>query len=280
MIGHTIFRVLRDQKSWTVLGSFHTGNSSLSFLSAPSDSLLGNVDLLDDISLIRVFEKLRPDLVINCAGLTKHKPEAEDPLIALPINALMPHRVANLCRLTGTRLIHISTDCVFSGMKGNYAEEDFTDARDVYGKSKALGEIVSPNTITLRTSTIGHELQSKYGLLEWFLSQSHQCKGYARAVFSGFPTVVLAEIIRDFVIPKNNLSGLFNVAANPINKYDLLKLIAKVYAKKIDIIYDDSLAIDRSLNGERFRRETGYNAPSWPDLIQAMYQDRRSANYV
>lgn len=280
MIGHTIFRVLRGRNNWEVFGTIRTDFPKQNFLPSPAESIVSNINLLDDVSLVRIIDRLRPNVVINCAGLTKHKADSDDPLFALPINSLMPHRLANLCSLTGARLIHISTDCVFSGRKGNYTEDDFTDARDVYGKSKALGEIQYQNTITLRTSTIGHELQSKYGLLEWFLSQNKQCKGYSRAIFSGFPTFVLAEIIRDFVIPQENLSGLFNVAANPINKYDLLKLIAKVYIKEIEIIPEDSLVIDRSLNGERFRRATGYNAPSWPELVQSMYDDRRSQSYV
>lgn len=280
MIGHTIFRVLRGSSNWEVFGTIRTDFSKQNFLPFPAESIVSNINLLDDVFLVRIINRLRPNIVINCAGLTKHKADSDDPLFALPINSLMPHRLANLCRLTGTRLIHISTDCVFSGRKGNYTEDDFTDARDVYGKSKALGEIQYQNTITLRTSTIGHELQSKNGLLEWFLSQNEHCKGYSRAIFSGFPTIVLAEVIRDFVIPQENLSGLFNVAANPINKYDLLKLISKVYIKKIEIIPEDSLIIDRSLNGERFRQATGYHAPSWPELIQSMYDDRRSQSYV
>lgn len=280
MIGHTIFRVLRGSSNWEVFGTIRTDFSKKNFLPFPDESIVTNINLLDDVFLVRIIDRLRPNVVINCAGMTKHKADSDDPLLALPINSLMPHRLANLCRLTGTRLIHISTDCVFSGRKGNYTEDDFTDARDVYGKSKALGEIQDKNTITLRTSTIGHELQSKNGLLEWFLSQNEHCKGYSRAIFSGFPTIILAEVIRDFIIPQENLSGLFNVAANPINKYDLLKLIAKVYIKKIEIIPEDSLIIDRSLNGDRFRQATGYNAPSWPEMIQSMYDDRRSQGYV
>ena len=280
MIGHTVVRVLSEQKRWEVFGTIRTEHPKQFFPLSISNRLLSGVDLLNNDSLVRILDKIHPDIVINCAGLTKHKEDADDPLLALPINSLIPHRLANLCRLIGARLIHISTDCVFSGMKGNYSENDFSDARDIYGKSKSLGEINHPNTITLRTSTIGHELQSKHGLLEWFLSQNKQCKGYSRAVFSGFPTVVLAEIIRDFVIPKKNLSGLFNVAANPINKYDLLQLIAKVYVKEIEIIPEDSLVIDRSLNGERFHRATGYNAPSWPELVQSMFDDRRSQSNV
>lgn len=221
--------------------------------------------------MARVLQQVKPDVIVNCAGLTKHKPEAEDPLIAIPINALMPHRLAALSALAGARLIHISTDCVFSGEKGNYAESDFADARDVYGKTKALGELFYPHTVTLRTSTIGHELQSRFGLLDWFLSQETLCKGYRRAIFSGLPTVVFAQVIRDVVIPNTALSGLYHVAAKPINKFDLLKMIADIYGKTIEIVSDDQLAIDRSLNATRFRDATGYIAPEWLQLIKTMH---------
>jgi dTDP-4-dehydrorhamnose reductase len=184
---------------------------------------------------------------------------------------LMPHRLAKLCALIGARLVHISTDCVFSGEKGGYVESDFTDARDVYGKSKALGEVDYPHTITLRTSTIGHELNSADGLLDWFLSQNKYCKGYNRAIFSGVPTVILAQIIRDVVIPHKELSGIYHVAAKSINKHELLKLIAEVYGKSTQIIYDDSLVIDRSLNADKFRAATGYVAPEWLELIRVMH---------
>jgi dTDP-4-dehydrorhamnose reductase len=150
---------------------------------------------------------------------------------------------------------------VFSGEKGGYAETDFADARDVYGKSKALGETAYPNTITLRTSMIGHELNSAYGLLDWFLSQDEHSKGYRCAIFSGVPTIVLAQIIIEVIIPYKELSGIYHVAAKPINKYDLLTLIAKAYGKSIQITPDDSLVIDRSLNASKLRTATGYVAP-------------------
>jgi dTDP-4-dehydrorhamnose reductase len=176
----------------------------------------------------------------------------------------------------GSRLIHISTDCVFSGEKGGYVESDFADAKDVYGKSKALGEIDCPKAITLRTSTIGHELNSAYGLLDWFLSQDEHCRGFRRAIFSGLPTVVLAQIIRDVVIPRKELSGIYHVAAQPINKYDLLKLIATEYGKSISIRPDDSFVLDRSLSAAKFNAATGYIPPEWPELIRLMHASKKN----
>lgn len=271
MIGSTVLRVLSEKKDWHVFGSVRDGSVKRFFSAEIGERLIAGIDVEHPDSLVKILDKMRPDVVVNCAGLTKHKPEAEDPLVSIPINTLMPHYLAGLCKLVGARLIHVSTDCVFSGEKGSYAESDFADARDVYGKSKALGEVIYTHAITLRTSTIGHELQSKYGLLDWFLSQEGRCKGYTRAVFTGLPTVVFAQVMRDVVIPHTELSGLYHVAAKPINKYDLLKLIAEVYGKSIDIVPDDKLVIDRSLDAKRFQSATGYLAPEWPELIKLMH---------
>jgi dTDP-4-dehydrorhamnose reductase len=271
MIGSTVLRVLSEKRDWEVFGTIRNGDLRRFFPAQIAERLVVGVDVEHSDVLLKVLDDIRPGVVINCAGLTKHKPEADDPLVSIPINTLMPHRLAGLCKLVGARLIHVSTDCVFSGEKGEYTEEDFADARDVYGKSKALGEVTYPHTITLRTSTIGHEFQSKYGLLDWFLSQEGSCKGYDRAIFSGLPTVIFAQIVRDVVIPHNELSGLYHVAAKPINKFYLLNLIANVYGKKIEIIPDDKLAIDRSLDAGRFREATGYVAPKWEEMINLMH---------
>lgn len=274
MIGSTVLRVLSESKDWQVGGTVRNGGVRKFFPEPIGERIIDGVDVENVDALIKVLNSVRPDVVVNCAGLTKHKPEAEDPLVSIPVNALMPHRLAGLCKLVGARLIHVSTDCVFSGGKGNYTEDDFADARDVYGKSKALGEVLYPNTVTLRTSTIGHEFQTRHGLLEWFLSQSDRCKGYNGAVFSGLPTVVFAQLIRDVVIPHPELYGLYHVAAQAINKYDLLRMIAEVYGKKVEIEADSRLIIDRSLNAERFRVATGYVAPAWEEMIQTMHAYR------
>lgn len=275
MIGSTVFRVLSENEHWNVNGSIREQSAKAYFSAALAGNLLSEIDVEQNTSLEKILDQTRPDVVVNCAGLTKHKSEAREALRCIPINTLMPHRLALLCKLIGARLIHISTDCVFAGLAGNYKEDDPTDASDLYGKSKALGEVVEfPHVVTLRTSTIGHELHTKYGLLEWFLSQEGMCKGFSKAIFSGLPTVVFAQIMRDIVIPRPELSGLYHVAAEPINKFDLLRLIADVYCKAIDIVPDDSFVLDRSLDGRRFRLATGYVAPEWNKLIQLMYTYR------
>lgn len=271
MLGSTVLRVLSEKGDWQVFGTVRDERARQFFSEAIGKRIRADVDVEEQHSLIKVLDQIRPDVVINCTGLTKHKMETDDLLASIPINALVPHQLAELCKLVGARLIHVSTDCVFSGEKGGYVEGDPTDARDAYGKSKALGEVDYPHAITLRTSIIGHELQSKISLLDWFLSQHASCKGYTRAIFSGLPTVIFAQIIRDVVIPHEELSGLYHVAAKPISKFNLLKLIADVYGKSINIEPDDTLVVDRSLDATRFFRATGYIAPEWPELVRAMY---------
>jgi dTDP-4-dehydrorhamnose reductase len=165
----------------------------------------------------------------------------------------------------------VSTDCVFSGNQGGYVESDISDAVDVYGRSKFLGEVYSPNSITLRTSIIGHELRSANGLICWFLKQENQIKGFSRAIFSGLPTCELARVISEFVIPNPDLMGLYHVAAEPISKYDLLMLVNQEYGKGIEIVKDENLVIDRSLNADRFKLHAGYEVPTWPQLIAEMH---------
>ncbi len=271
MLGNAMIRVLSEKTDWQVYGTVRAESSKRFFRADIAERLIAGVDVDNYDSLLQTFIQVRHDVVINCVGLIKQLAEAEDPLQAIPINALLPHKLARLCELSGARLVHMSTDCVFAGDKGGYRESDSSDAKDLYGRSKFLGEVAYPHTITLRTSIIGHELQSAHGLVGWFLSQQERCNGYTQAIFSGLPTVALAQIVRDAVIPHTDLSGVYHVAAQPISKYDLLTLIADVYGKSIKIIPSDKLVIDRSLNAERFQDATGYVVPSWPALIKLMY---------
>ena len=280
MIGSVMLQILSKKTEWDVKGTVRQESTKILFTSNFEKQLIVIPDLNLKDSLVDLFDRVQPDVVINCAGITKHLVSGNDPLALIPMNSLLPHRLLKLCNEMGSRLIHISTDCVFSGKKGSYTESDLADAQDWYGKSKALGEIISSNAVTLRTSTIGPELNSQHGLLEWFLFQSEVCKGYSRAIFSGLPTVVFAKIIRDIVIPRTSLSGLYHVGAEPISKFDLLQLIAQVYDKKIHIQVDDRLKIDRSLNVTKFYNATGYKSPDWPQLIKQMYCSKGNHKYV
>jgi dTDP-4-dehydrorhamnose reductase len=272
LIGRTFLRVLSEKSSLDVYGTVRSELSLQYFKNISLSKIFTEIDVEDDSKMLDIFDNIQPDVVINCIGATKHKEDGKHPIKAIKLNALFPHRLAQLSSLFGAKFIHVSTDCVFSGKKGLYTENDQPDADDIYGKSKALGEVFYGDALTIRTSTIGHELNTNYGLLNWFLSQESKCKGFKNAVFSGLPTVVLAEVIRDYILNDHSLKGLYHIAASPINKYDLLKLIAKVYGKKIDIELDEDFVIDRSLDATKFNLATGFKCPEWPKLIDAMNQ--------
>jgi dTDP-4-dehydrorhamnose reductase len=270
MLGNAVFRFLAESENISVTGTVRSGGSVRLFKPDLQKHLVLGVDVERDEVLARLFDQVKPEVVINSVGLVKQLADADDPLSALPINALLPHRLARLCQTANARLIHISTDCVFSGSKGMYREEDFPDANDLYGRSKYLGEVDYPHAITLRTSIIGHELNGAHSLVGWFLSQTGAAKGFRCAVFSGLPTVELARVIRDYVMPRPELHGRYHVSAEPVNKFDLLRLLAQIYQKEIEITPDDRLVIDRSLDSGRFRSVTGYHPPHWPELVQRM----------
>lgn len=274
MIGSAMFRVLAADSAHETLGTVRGASDLRFFGELTAKQIVTDVDVENYDALLRALVSVRPEVVVNCVGATKHKAAGNDPLTAIPLNAMLPHRLAKLCEGFGARLIHVSTDCVFSGRQGNYMEGDLPDAEDVYGRTKALGEVDYPHAVTLRTSTIGHELHSNYGLLEWFLNQRNRCQGFRRAVFSGLPSITFAQIVRDFVIPRSDLQGLYHVAGRAIAKSELLEVIAGVYEKEIEIVPDDTLVIDRSLNAERFSAVTGYKAPDWVTLIKAMHKYR------
>ncbi|NJD24022.1 MAG: SDR family oxidoreductase [Betaproteobacteria bacterium] len=270
MLGNATFRLFRESDGYEVIGTVRHERSKQYFAASHQLALVSGVDVENIDSLTRVIGDTKPDLVINCIGLVKQLAEADDPLAAIPINSLLPHRIARLCAVADARFVHMSTDCVFSGAKGMYSESDQSDAKDLYGRSKFLGEVDYPNAITLRTSIIGHELEGARSLVGWFLSQSGSVRGFKRAVFSGMPTVEIARLIRDHVIPNPHLHGLYHVSADPINKYDLLGLVADAYGKQIKIESDESFAIDRSLDSSRFRSLTGFQPKSWAELVRSM----------
>lgn len=273
MLGNAMLRAMSAQEAWSVFGTVRGANPAL-YAAAPRAVLIPGTHADQPDSLLAAFAQARPDVVINCVGLVKQLSNAEDPLVAVPINTLLPHRLARMCEVAGARLVHVSTDCVFSGKQGNYTEFDLADAQDVYGRSKLLGEVDYPHAVTLRTSIIGHELRSAHGLIDWFLSQQASVKGYTEAVFSGLPTCELSRVVRDFVIPHASLRGVYHVAAEPISKHDLLQIVNREYGKNLQIEPDDKVKINRSLDASRFREATGYVAPAWPDLIAQMREFR------
>lgn len=274
MLGNAIFRTFDADPAYETWGTLRNPAGLRHFSEHSHKRLLTGCDVLDQDAMVAAITRVKPQVVINCIGLIKQLADANDPLTTLPINAMFPHRLAHLCELAEARLIHISTDCVFAGHRGGYVESDPSDAEDLYGKSKYIGELHNlPHAITLRTSIIGHELESNYALVDWFLSQHSRVNGFSRTIFSGLPTIELARVMKDFVLPHAELNGLYHVAAKPISKLDLLRLVATQYEKHIEICPDDTYVLDRSLDGKRFCLATGYLAPEWPELVQRMHAD-------
>lgn len=267
-----MFRRISENPALEVFGTIRNEGARRHFNSNNQNNIISGVNIESQDDIIRAFAATKPDVVINCVGLVKQLADANDPLQAVPLNTLLPHRLARICQAIGARLVHISTDCVFSGKRGNYLESDFPDAEDLYGRSKFLGEVDYPNAITLRTSIIGHELGGTRSLVNWFLSQNGEVEGFTKAIFSGLPTVELSNVVHDHVLPKPELHGLFHVSADAISKHDLLHLVAKTYGKSIQIKPSDRLVIDRSLNSDKFRKATGYRPATWPTLVQRMLQ--------
>jgi len=271
MLGNAVLRLFASHPGVEAVGSARSGALLRHLPPEVAAKVVTGVDVENLDALIRLFGEVRPEVVINCVGLIKQLADADDALAAIPLNALLPHRLARLAAASGARLIHVSTDCVFKGDRGMYREADAPDATDLYGRSKLLGEVDYPNAVTLRTSIIGHELASSNALIGWFLAQEGTVRGYRKAVFSGFPTVELARIIADEVLPRPEMRGLWHMSAEPIDKLSLLELVRNTYGKEIEIVPDERVAIDRSLDSTRFRELTGYRPPAWAELVKTMH---------
>tara|TARA_A100001011_G_scaffold359425_1_gene405924 strand:+ start:393 stop:1280 length:888 start_codon:yes stop_codon:yes gene_type:complete len=277
MIGNSILAFLLKKNNYSIFATIRSSNTFKAPKSSSEYHLFKNIDAENKKSLERVFNKVNPDIVINCVGIVKQSKEMKNIYKVIYLNSLLPHYLQNLCKSHSSRFINIGTDCVFSGLKGNYSEKDLPDATDLYGRSKYLGETSSRNTITLRTSLIGHEYKNAYGLLEWFLSQNKVVEGYKKAIFSGLTVIEFANIVNEYVIPNNKLMGLYHISADPISKYDLLLLIKKIYSKNIIIVPENKkMAIDHSINSFSFRKATGFMPKTWQLMIEEMFDFRKN----
>ena len=273
MLGHKLFQQLGAifEVFGTIRGKFETVEKYGIFDQA---KIIEEVSATDIASVEAAIQTAQPDVVINAIGIVKQVPSAKNVITALEINSIFPHRLAEFGEKYGFRLITISTDCVFNGVKGFYNEEDIANATDLYGKSKNLGEVVGPNCLTIRSSIIGRELDSSHSLIEWFLSnRGKTVKGFANAKYSGFPTIVFADIIASLITDHKELSGLHHIAAEPINKFDLLTLVNKYYDTGVTLERDEEFTIDRSLDGSRFTKLTGFKPQPWEEMIKQMADD-------
>jgi dTDP-4-dehydrorhamnose reductase len=276
MLGHKIFQLLSQHfETW---GTFQLpaaiAHQHPAFVDTPEDRILGGVDAFNGDSLVRAVAGCRPEVLVNCVGLVNQLCGPNDVVNALTVNALLPHRLAELASVLDARLIHISTDGVFSGAKGAYIESDVPDATDLYGRIKLIGEVARPGCLTLRTSIVGRDLAKSTGLLEWFLKQrGRRVQGYRKVVFSAFPTRSLARIIGNVIECHSELAGVYHVASKPITKYDFLLGLRAALNVDVDIQAVDGVSCDRSLDGSRFNMATGHQVPAWPELFADLADD-------
>lgn len=273
MLGHKLYqRMSHALDAWCTVRGEATSLARYSFYCP--DRVIGGVDGRDEYSIRGAIESARPDVVINCIGLIKQHPLAKQPEACITINALLPHRLASICADFGARLIHISTDCVFDGNRGGYKESDLTNAEDLYGRTKALGETTAANAVTLRTSIVGRELNGGYGLVEWFLTQGdREADAYTGALFSGFTTHELSRVIESVILDHPTLTGLYQVSSDPIDKASLLGLLRESYETQTRLRPIDEPRIDRTLDSTLFRKLTGYRPPTWPEMVLEMASD-------
>jgi len=273
MLGHKLWQEAANPlDAWATIRAGELGGPAAAVLD-PARVVTGvSADDLDSVA--RALEVSGADAVVNCIGIVKQSSAAADPVPSISVNSLFPHQVAALCRERGVRFVHISTDCVFAGTRGGYTEDDFPDARDLYGRSKLLGEVAGPGALTVRTSIIGRELGSSFGLVEWFLGEAGgTVRGFEKAIFSGFTTQALAAILIEILTDHPELEGLWQVSAEPIDKLRLLRLVRDAYGVEIEIEPDTEMAVDRSLDSSRFRAATGWSPPGWEQMITAMAAD-------
>ncbi len=267
MLGNALMATLEKYKNFRLWGTVIDKAQAKKLPQNLQHKILANIDVQNPKSLSRALKISQPNIIINCVAFIGEPQNNQEQLLAIYLNSYLPHQLAELVKVAGARLIHISTDSVF--------ESDF------YSRTKFLGEVGSKQCLTIRTSIIGHGLENHHSLLDWFLSQKKKVKGYKKAIYSGFPTTEIARIIAEYIIPKKNLSGIYQLSSKPISKYELLKIVSRIYQKKIEILADYDMVLDRSLNSKKFREATGYRPPSWEELIRQMYQYYKSnPNFV
>jgi dTDP-4-dehydrorhamnose reductase len=254
---HEVFVTLRGQLA-----------SSGEFGLFTEQNTIDSVDVRDERRLREVLETVRPQAVVNAVGVVKQRPSAKQSSLVMEVNALFPHRLCSLCEVFGARMVHISTDCVFNGKRGMYTEQDTPNALDLYGTSKALGEVTAAGCVTIRSSIIGLELKNKQSLIEWFLAQQGTIQGFSGALYSGLTTLEMARVIESVLLDHPGLTGIWHATSAPISKFDLLtKLAAHMGRTDIRIEPNSEFCCDRSLSGEAFTGITGYRAPDWDSML-------------
>ena len=271
MLGHKLYQ--RLPATMEVTGVARQLQPALKAFVREGGSLVDGFVAGDAATVIRLFEQTRPDVVINCVGINRQREEGTDAVACITANSLFPHQLAAACADGRARLIHVSTDCVFSGARGGRSESDSPDPVDLYGLTKLLGEVDRPDVLTIRTSMIGRELSGFRGLLEWFLRQRGVVRGYTNAIFSGLTTLAVTAELARVITVYPRLSGIYHLAVEPIAKYDLLHLLRERLELRCEIVRDGSVRVDRSLNGSKYSLATGYVPPGWSAMIEDLAED-------
>ncbi len=236
--------------------------------------VIENVDVTDEARLAAVLDSAAPDVIVNCVAVTKRREKSAAPASSVLLNAWLPHRLAEWTHAHDARLITISTDCVFDGATGGYTEDDLPNALDVYGRTKAMGEVAYGNALTLRTSFVGRELENGTELLEWFIAHNGgTVPGFRGTLYTGISTLYCADAIGEIIARFPGLRGLYQVASEVISKYDLLCLARAAFKLDIEIEPDDTVIMRRNLNGTRFREATGLATPSWMQMMKDLAAD-------
>lgn len=260
---HDVFATLRGD-----LPEFFERNS------LPNLELIQGVDAYDLESVNAAIVQTKPDYVLNCVGIVKQIAESKSAIPSITINSLFPHQLAKMSNDAGARVIHFSTDCVFSGIKGPYKQTDHSDVNDLYGMSKFMGEVSGEGALTIRSSIVGREFAKPTGLFEWFLSQKGgEVNGFKKALYTGLTTNAMADLV-DFIITAHpKLSGLYQVSSKAISKFDLLEIVNDVYQANITINPDETFHCDRRLTMDEFHNLTGWEPESWEQMVKAMLDE-------
>lgn len=275
MLGHTLWQYFssRFPDTYTTIRQSRTVYEKHELF--VGDKVIDSVDVVDFSMLTGIMKCIKPDFILNCIGVTKRRKEADMAIHALTLNAMLPHKLLEWGQNNSAKVVNFSTDCVFDGEQGNYTEESPTNATDLYGKTKALGEIRGANALTLRSSFIGTELHDGTELLEWFLSQTGWVKGFKNAIYSGLTTVELSRVLENIMMHHPDATGVYNVSSDPISKFDLLMLIKEKMNLGVKIVPDETVKCNRSLDSTKFRNEFSYTPPAWKVMVEELSSDIR-----
>ncbi len=276
MIGHQMWYKLNKEFPGQVYGTVRQSVQHYEqFKIFDLKYLIPNLDVTDFDKVLQVLDRVKPDVVLNCIGITLRKPEAKNLELCVEVNSLFPQRLDKWAAQHQKRLIHFSTDCVFAGSDGMYSETSIPDAQDIYGKTKFLGEVSGSHSLTLRCPIIGREIDGKTELVEWFLKQkNNKIKGYAKAIYSGITSAEMARQIILIIRKFSNLTGLYQISSEPISKYELLQLLNQISGLGVTIDKDEAYSTNKSLDSKKYRQVTGYVPPLWSAMLTEMMEEK------